>query len=166
MHGTDIVIFIPLFIAARASNSGAANTAMRKLAVSLADSSDLRVILSVFYTMVEVIRYNCEDDPEEYKQVQEEFNAEISKKSEFQLLNYLWLIFWDNYSPANWRWTVGSETVKYGDEVLQWLVSPFPHEEGATTVMESASRVIGRNEGTTWTEKYGIVWLKGPLSQE
>ena len=89
MHGTDIEIFIPLFIAARTSNSGAANTAMRKLAVSLADSSDLRVILSVFYTMVEVIRYNCEDDPEEYKQVQEEFNAEISKKSGFQLFNYM-----------------------------------------------------------------------------
>jgi hypothetical protein len=88
MHGTDIVIFIPLFIVAHASNSGAANTAMRKLAVSLADSSDLRVILSVFYTMVEVIRYNCEDDPEEYKQVQEEFKAEISKKIGLKLINY------------------------------------------------------------------------------
>lgn len=73
---------------ALASNSGAANTAMRKLAVSLADSSDLRVILSVFYTMVEVIRYNCEDDPEEYKLVQDEFKAEISKKSGFQPIIY------------------------------------------------------------------------------
>ena len=59
------------------SNNGAANTAMRKLAVSLADSSDLRVILSVFYTIVEVLRCNQEDDNDEYKQIQEEFRAEI-----------------------------------------------------------------------------------------
>jgi len=58
-------------------NSGAANTAMRKLAVSLADSSDLRVILSVFYTIVEVLRCNQDEDEEEFKHIQEEFRAEI-----------------------------------------------------------------------------------------
>jgi len=37
-------------------NTGAANNALRKLAVSLADSVDLRVILTVLYIMVEVLR--------------------------------------------------------------------------------------------------------------
>nr|CAG4649973.1 EOG090X01YQ [Sida crystallina] len=67
-------------------NSGAANTAMRKLAVSLADSSDLRVILSVFYTMVEVLRCNQEDDSDEYKLVQDEFKAEITQAINDELL--------------------------------------------------------------------------------
>ena len=53
---------------------------MRKLAVSLADSSDLRVILSVFYTIVEVLRCSRDDDTDEYKQVQAEFRTEISKQ--------------------------------------------------------------------------------------
>lgn len=60
-------------------NSGAANLAMRKLAVSLTDSSDLRVILSVFYTIVEVFRCTQEEDSEDFKRVQEEFRAEICK---------------------------------------------------------------------------------------
>jgi len=67
-------------------NNGAANTAMRKLAVSLADSSDLRVILSVFYTIVEVLRHNQEDDSDECKQVQDEFRAEISQPINDELL--------------------------------------------------------------------------------
>jgi len=67
-------------------NNGAANTAMRKLAVSLADSSDLRVILSVFYTIVEVLRHNQEDDSDEYKQIQDEFRNEISQPINDELL--------------------------------------------------------------------------------
>nr|CAG4635973.1 EOG090X01YQ [Eubosmina coregoni]SVE69657.1 EOG090X01YQ [Eubosmina coregoni] len=67
-------------------NSGAANTAMRKLAVSLADSSDLRVILSVFYTIVEVLRCNQDEDEEEFKHIQEEFRAEISQPINDELL--------------------------------------------------------------------------------
>lgn len=70
-------------------NSGAANTAMRKLAVSLADSWDLRVILSVFYTIVEVFRSSQEEDSDEFKKIQEEFRVEIGKK-EFSKLNQNW----------------------------------------------------------------------------
>lgn len=62
-------------------NSGAANTAIRKLAVSLADSWDLRVILSVFYTIVEVFRCSQEEDSDEFKKIQEEFRAEIGNLS-------------------------------------------------------------------------------------
>jgi len=67
-------------------NNGAENTAIRKLAVSLADSSDLRVILSVFYTMVEVLRCQKEEDSEEYKQIQEEFKLEITQAFNDELL--------------------------------------------------------------------------------
>jgi len=70
------------------SNNGAANTAMRKLAVSLADSGDLRVILSVFYTIVEVLRHNQEDDSDECKQIQEEFRAEICKTHSYFILYF------------------------------------------------------------------------------
>lgn len=48
------------------SNSTAAHVAMRKVAVSLADSIDLRVILSVMYTIVEVIRTEMMNDDSEY----------------------------------------------------------------------------------------------------
>jgi hypothetical protein len=70
-------------------NSGAANTAMRKLAVSLADSWDLRVILSVFYTIVEVFRSSQEEDSDEFKKIQEEFRVEIGKK-DFSKLDQNW----------------------------------------------------------------------------
>ena len=63
--------------------------AMRKLAVSLADSWDLRVILSVFYTIVEVFRSSQEEDSDEFKKIQEEFRVEIGKK-EFSKLDQNW----------------------------------------------------------------------------
>jgi hypothetical protein len=62
---------------------------MRKLAVSLADSWDLRVILSVFYTIVEVFRSSQEEDSDEFKKIQEEFRVEIGKK-DFSKLDQNW----------------------------------------------------------------------------
>ncbi|XP_071453332.1 striatin-interacting protein 1 homolog isoform X2 [Hetaerina americana] len=58
-------------------NNTAATTALRKLAVSLADSTDLRVILSVLYVMVEVIRVMPEDGSEDIKNLKESFKAEL-----------------------------------------------------------------------------------------
>lgn len=83
--------FILFYFLNIARNSGAANTAMRKLAVSLADSSNLRVILSVFYIIVEVMRCTREDDTDEYKQLQEEFRTEICK-STYRLCTPIFLI--------------------------------------------------------------------------
>uniref|UniRef100_A0A1B6KHM4 Far11/STRP C-terminal domain-containing protein n=1 Tax=Graphocephala atropunctata TaxID=36148 RepID=A0A1B6KHM4_9HEMI len=59
-------------------NSTTASTAMRKLAVSLADSTDLRVILSVLYIIAEVIRCMGEDDSPEWQRLGEAFKHDIS----------------------------------------------------------------------------------------
>ncbi len=47
---------------------------MKKLAVSLADSTELRIILGVLYIITEVLRTH------EDKEVREEFAAELSKQ--------------------------------------------------------------------------------------
>lgn len=56
---------------------------MRKLAISLADSQDLRVILSVLYTITEVIRFEKASGSTEYKAQVEAFCQEISKELSF-----------------------------------------------------------------------------------
>ncbi|XP_037071715.1 striatin-interacting protein 2-like [Pollicipes pollicipes] len=56
-------------------NGTTASAALRKLAVSLADSTDLRVVLSVLYIMVEVMRVPDELDP--CTQLRENFKAEL-----------------------------------------------------------------------------------------
>lgn len=58
-------------------NSSAATTALRKLAVSLADSTDLRVILSVLYTVVEVLRSFKESEDEMEQKMRETFKMEL-----------------------------------------------------------------------------------------
>lgn len=51
---------------------------MRKLAVSLADSIDLRVILSVLYIMTEVMREELKDiEHSEYKDNVEAFKEDL-----------------------------------------------------------------------------------------
>lgn len=63
------------------SNSSTANIAMRKIAVSLADSIDLRVILSVLYIITEVMRAEKESKNQEYSQLVSNFVTEISTYS-------------------------------------------------------------------------------------
>lgn len=52
---------------------------MRKVAVSLADSVDLRVILSVLYIITEVIRNEMTSEQEEFQQIVENFKQELCK---------------------------------------------------------------------------------------
>ncbi|XP_014209420.1 striatin-interacting protein 1 [Copidosoma floridanum] len=68
-------------------NSAAASTAIRKLAMSLADSVDLRVILSVLYVITEVMREEnkCLDNSI-YKHNVESFKEELLNSSEDELL--------------------------------------------------------------------------------
>ncbi|ENN81119.1 hypothetical protein D910_02654 [Dendroctonus ponderosae] len=60
-------------------NSTAAHVAMRKIAVSLADSQDLRVILSVLYIITEVIRIEKLSGDPAYTQDIEAFVFEIGE---------------------------------------------------------------------------------------
>ncbi|KAG8192206.1 hypothetical protein JTE90_009966 [Oedothorax gibbosus] len=59
-------------------NSSASTSALRKPAVCLSDSIDLRIILNVLYTFVEVMRVPMDTDNEDMKQVREVFQKEIA----------------------------------------------------------------------------------------
>uniref|UniRef100_A0A8C4VZH3 Striatin interacting protein 2 n=1 Tax=Gopherus evgoodei TaxID=1825980 RepID=A0A8C4VZH3_9SAUR len=59
-------------------NSQACSSALRKPAISLADSTELRVLLSVMYLMVENIRVEAEADLPEWKSSRETFRTELS----------------------------------------------------------------------------------------
>jgi N1221-like protein len=67
-------------------NATTANVAIRKIAVSLADSIDLRVILSVLYIITEVMRAEQEQKESEYKELVDAFVAEISQPMIDELL--------------------------------------------------------------------------------
>lgn len=75
-------------------NSTAAHVAMRKMAVSLSDSQDLRVILSVLYTLTEVVRNEHETGNREYKQEVDSFISDIinNDKEEFLIIKLLGMV--------------------------------------------------------------------------
>lgn len=58
---------------------------MRKVAVSLADSVDLRIILSVLYIIAEVIRAEKEVGSVDFIDIVEQFTTELSKCSSLPL---------------------------------------------------------------------------------
>ncbi|OCT89281.1 hypothetical protein XELAEV_18017901mg [Xenopus laevis] len=60
------------------ANSQACSSALRKPALSLADSTDLRVLLSVMYLMVENIRQGTENDDPEWKILRVNFREELA----------------------------------------------------------------------------------------
>ncbi|CAH2275447.1 Hypothetical predicted protein [Pelobates cultripes] len=60
------------------ANSQACSSALRKPALSLADSTELRVILSVKYLLVETIRQELESDDSEWNVQRETFRAELA----------------------------------------------------------------------------------------
>uniref|UniRef100_A0A674MW01 Striatin interacting protein 1 n=1 Tax=Takifugu rubripes TaxID=31033 RepID=A0A674MW01_TAKRU len=58
-------------------NSAACSSAVRKPAISLADSTDLRVLLNIMYLMVETIQQDDPTDRPEWKIIRETFRAEL-----------------------------------------------------------------------------------------
>lgn len=60
-------------------NSSAATSALRKPAVSLGDSTDLRVVFSVLYTFVEVMRVTDDCDTVEMEKLREAFKVELAQ---------------------------------------------------------------------------------------
>lgn len=61
------------------SNSAACSSAVRKPAISLADSTDLRVLLNIMYLMVETIQQDDPADKPEWKIIRETFRAELGR---------------------------------------------------------------------------------------
>ncbi|XP_049553126.1 striatin-interacting protein 1 isoform X1 [Orcinus orca] len=58
-------------------NSAACSSAVRKPAISLADSTDLRVLLNIMYLIVETVHQECEGDKAEWRTVRQTFRAEL-----------------------------------------------------------------------------------------
>lgn len=68
-----------LLSAVSCSNSAACSSAVRKPAISLADSTDLRVLLNIMYLMVETIQQDDPADKPEWKIIRETFRAELGE---------------------------------------------------------------------------------------
>lgn len=61
-------------------------SALRKPTVSLGDSVDMRLILSVLYTFVETMHVSVESDTDHHKRLREQFREEISENNNDELL--------------------------------------------------------------------------------
>ncbi|GCB65350.1 hypothetical protein scyTo_0007697 [Scyliorhinus torazame] len=59
-------------------HSQACSSSLRKPAISLADSTELRVLLNIMYLMVEIMRREGEDDRPEWSLVRDGFRTELS----------------------------------------------------------------------------------------
>ncbi|XP_027521544.1 striatin-interacting protein 1, partial [Corapipo altera] len=68
---------IPTGLFSLRSNSAACSSAVRKPAISLADSTDLRVLLNIMYLIVETVRQEAEGDKPEWKSMRQTFRAEL-----------------------------------------------------------------------------------------
>uniref|UniRef100_A0A8C7DQE8 Striatin interacting protein 2 n=1 Tax=Oncorhynchus kisutch TaxID=8019 RepID=A0A8C7DQE8_ONCKI len=75
----DMGIFTALLelLSMEMDNNQACSSAVRKPAISLADSTELRVLLSIMYLMVETIRLQTEDDRPEWRTAREAFKTEL-----------------------------------------------------------------------------------------
>uniref|UniRef100_A0A8C1IQD3 Striatin interacting protein 2 n=1 Tax=Cyprinus carpio TaxID=7962 RepID=A0A8C1IQD3_CYPCA len=75
----DMGIFTALLelLSMEIDNNQACSSAVRKPAISLADSTELRVLLSIMYLMVETIRVETEGDSPERKAAREAFKTEL-----------------------------------------------------------------------------------------
>lgn len=68
-------------------NTKAASNAAKKIALSLSDSTELRVILSIMYIMVELMRCITDADPLEHINARDAFKAELQTEFGDELLH-------------------------------------------------------------------------------
>lgn len=133
------LLYVPL------SNSAACSSAVRKPAISLADSTDLRVLLNIMYLMVETIQQDDPTDKPEWQIIRETFRAELGgfyTRACFIDLARNLSIYVNSvatFSPrisSFQQWAHFCHALQYGDQVLQRSRPPFPNEEGAVAVVE------------------------------
>lgn len=74
-----LVLKKPNIFSLPSSNSAACSSAVRKPAISLADSTDLRVLLNIMYLVVETIQQDDPADKPEWKIIRETFRAELGE---------------------------------------------------------------------------------------
>lgn len=116
-------------------NTVTASVATRKMTVSLADSTDLRIILSILYIMTEVMWAEKQDPNSEHKDNVESFSNELSA--------YFWLNPQGSHSTVivfrfTDRWRAADGKVIWDDNtILQWYCSTFSDEKGSAFVMEN-----------------------------
>jgi len=67
-------------------NSLSANSALRKPTVSLGDSIDIRIILNVLYSFVQVMNVDNDNDTDHQKRLREQFRQEVSQPNDNELL--------------------------------------------------------------------------------
>lgn len=144
-------IFFAVFCCCR--NSFTANVAIRKVAVSLADSVDLRIILSVLYIVTEVMRAELGRTTDlRYMCVAETFRNEISesahttarereRESEANIECILLFCF----RSTDWRRIVDGQIVGSGYAILQWDGATFSDEKSAAAVVEGVAGRFGRH---------------------
>uniref|UniRef100_A0A452IMW9 Uncharacterized protein n=1 Tax=Gopherus agassizii TaxID=38772 RepID=A0A452IMW9_9SAUR len=133
-------------------NSQACSSALRKPAISLADSTELRVLLSVMYLMVENIRVEAEADPPEWKSSRETFRTELSEYEEpFALLLFTMVAkFCSGHAPhfpmkkvLLLLWKVLLFTLG-GFEALQAMKTKKREELGLPPLPEDSIQVVRR----------------------
>uniref|UniRef100_A0A6I8NL97 Striatin interacting protein 2 n=1 Tax=Ornithorhynchus anatinus TaxID=9258 RepID=A0A6I8NL97_ORNAN len=136
-------------------NSQACSSALRKPAISLADSTELRVLLSVMYLLVENIRRELETDPSRWRATRETFRAELSlpvhSEEPFALLLFSMITkFCSGLAPhfpmrkvLLLLWKVVTFTLG-GFEVLQTLKVRKREELGLPPLAEDSIQVVRR----------------------
>uniref|UniRef100_A0A4W5KUT5 Striatin interacting protein 2 n=1 Tax=Hucho hucho TaxID=62062 RepID=A0A4W5KUT5_9TELE len=77
LHDMGIFTALLELLSMEIDNNQACSSAVRKPAISLADSTELRVLLSIMYLMVETIRLQTEDDRPEWRTAREAFKTEL-----------------------------------------------------------------------------------------